>query len=108
MLCCAFIGAVTGLISGFHFSFPRDGLPAMFLPGGLLWGLLAGAALGMRAGAMLTSSADSRRGMTDDAKSFTRTAAAMLACCLCVSRLGWLLQMWAVALIGPPARSPCS
>ncbi|MET9526855.1 hypothetical protein [Streptomyces coeruleorubidus] len=100
VLCCTFLGAVTGLISGFNFSFPHDGFPAMFLPGGLLWGALAGAALGMRAGALITSSADSRRRMTDAAKSFTRTAASMLACCLSVSQLGWLLPVWAVALVG--------
>ncbi|MFD6168144.1 hypothetical protein [Streptomyces coeruleorubidus] len=103
VLCCTFLGAVTGLISGFNFSFPHDGFPAMFLPGGLLWGALAGAALGMRAGALITNSPDSRRTMTDDAKSFARTAASMLTCCLCVSQLGWLLPVWAVALIGLPA-----
>lgn len=103
VLCCTFIGAVTGLTSGFNFSFPHDGFPAMFLPGGILWGLLAGAALGMRSGALITKSADSRRRMTDDAKSFARTAAAMLTCCLCVSQLGWLLPVWAVALVGLPA-----
>jgi hypothetical protein len=102
VLCCTFLGAVTGLTSGYHFTFPRDGFPAMFLPGGLLWGLLAGAALGIRAGALLTNSADSRRRMNDDARSFARTAAAMLTCCLCVSQLGWLLPTWAVALIGLP------
>ncbi|MEU5571379.1 hypothetical protein [Streptomyces coeruleorubidus] len=102
-LCCTFLGAVTGMVSGFNFSFPHDGYPAMFLPGGLLWGALAGAALGMRAGALITNSPDSRRRMTADAKSFARTAASMLACCLCVSQLGWLLPVWAVALIGLPA-----
>ncbi|MGW0368518.1 hypothetical protein ACWDZW_06250 [Streptomyces coeruleorubidus] len=100
VLCCTFLGAVTGLISGFNFSFPHDGYPAMFLPGGLFWGALAGAALGMRAGALITNSPDSRRRMTDAAKSFTRTAASMLACCLCVSQLGWLLPVWAAALVG--------
>ncbi|WDV53710.1 hypothetical protein PV963_26805 [Streptomyces coeruleorubidus] len=103
VLCCTFIGAVTGLTVGFTFDFPQDGFPAMFLPGGLLWGALAGAALGMRSGALITNSADSRRRMTDDAKSFARTAAAMLTCCLCVSQLGWLLPEWAVALVGLPA-----
>jgi hypothetical protein len=100
VLCCTLIGAVTGLTVGFGFAFPRDGFPAMFLPGGILWGALAGAALGMRAGALLTNSADSRRRMTDDAKSFTRKATAMLACCLCASQIGWLLPVWAVALAG--------
>jgi hypothetical protein len=103
VLCCTFTGAVTGLTVGFAFDFPHDGFPAMFLPGGILWGLPAGAALGMRAGALLTNSADSRRRMTADAKSFTRTAAAVLACCLGVSQLGWLLPVWAVALVGLPA-----
>ncbi|GGW92155.1 hypothetical protein [Streptomyces lomondensis] len=103
VLCCTFIGLVTGLMSGYHFAFPRDGYPAMFLPGGILWGLLAGAALGMRVGALLTNSPDSRRRMTDDAGSFARTSTAVLACCLCVSQLGWLLPGWAVALIGLPA-----
>ncbi|MFF5522742.1 hypothetical protein [Streptomyces coeruleorubidus] len=105
VLCCTFLGAVTGLISGFNFSFPHDGFPAMFLPGGLLWGALTGAALGMRAGALITNSPDSCHRMTDDAKSFACTAAAMLTCCLCVSQLGWLLPVWAVAVIGLGA--PC-
>jgi hypothetical protein len=100
VLCCTLIGAVTGLTAGLNFDFPRDGFPAVFLPGGLLWGAPAGAALGMRAGALITGSADSRRRMTDDARSFARTAAAMLTCCLCVSQLGWLLPVWAVALVG--------
>ncbi|MFF7795333.1 hypothetical protein [Streptomyces sp. NPDC007991] len=103
VLCCTLVGAVTGVTVGFGFAFPRDGFPAMFLPGGILWGLLAGAALGMRAGALITNSPDSRRRMTADAKSFARTAAAVLACCLCVSQLGWLLPVWAVALVGLPA-----
>jgi hypothetical protein len=103
LLCCAFVGATTGLTLGLDFDLPRDGYPAMFLPGGILWGALAGAALGLRTGALITSSADSRRRMTDDAQSFARTAAAVLACCLCVSQLGWLLPAWAVALVGLPA-----
>ena len=103
VLCWTLIGAVTGLTAGFNFGFPRDGFPAVFLPGGLLCGALAGAALGVRVGALITNSADSRRRMTDDARSFARTAVALLACCLCVSQLGWLLPVWAVALVGLPA-----
>ncbi|MDG9708067.1 hypothetical protein [Streptomyces sp. DH10] len=103
VLCCTLIGAVTGLTVGFAFDFPQDGFPAMFLPGGILWGALAGAALGMRAGALITNSPDSHRRMTADAKSFARTAASILTCCLCVSQLGWFLPVWAVALIGLPA-----
>jgi hypothetical protein len=75
----------------------------MFLPGGALWGLLAGAALGMRAGALLVSSVNSRRRMTDDAKSFARTSTGMLGCCLCVSQLGWFLPTWAMVAVGVPA-----
>ncbi|MEU0384482.1 hypothetical protein [Streptomyces chartreusis] len=103
VLCCTFVGAVTGLTLGLNFNLPRDGFPAMFLPGGILWGALGGAALGLRAGALLTSSTDSRRRMTDDAKSFARTAAAVLTCGLCVSQLGWFLPAWAVAFVGLPA-----
>jgi hypothetical protein len=100
VLCCTFIGVVTGLTSGYHFTFPRDGFPAMFLPGGALWGLLAGAALGTLLGALLPRSADSRRTMTDSARSYARTSVSLLACCLCVAQLGWLLPAWAVALVG--------
>ncbi|AMW12205.1 hypothetical protein A4E84_23540 [Streptomyces qaidamensis] len=103
ILCCTLTGLVAGLTFGYNFALPRNGYPAMFLPGGALWGLLAGAALGMRAGALLTSSANSRRRMTDDAKSFARTPTALLGCCLCVSQLGWLLPTWAMALVGLPA-----
>ncbi|MEU3932760.1 hypothetical protein AB0E85_12095 [Streptomyces sp. NPDC029044] len=103
ILCCTLTGLVTGLTFGYNFTLPRNGFPAMFLPGGALWGLLAGAALGMRAGALLANSADSRRRMTGDAKSFARTSTAMLACCLCVSQLGWGLPTWAVAVVGVPA-----
>ncbi|MEU9224957.1 hypothetical protein AB0D40_11385 [Streptomyces massasporeus] len=103
ILCCTLTGLVAGLTFGYNFALPRNGFPAMSLPGGVLWGLLAGAALGMRAGALLTSSASSRRRMTDDAKSFARTATAMLGCCLCVSQLGWLLPTWAMVAVGVPA-----
>ncbi|MEU0168485.1 hypothetical protein ABZ214_24020 [Streptomyces iakyrus] len=103
ILCCTLTGLVAGLTFGHNFTFPRNGFPAMFLPGGALWGLLAGAALGMRAGALLTSSANNRRRMTDDAKSFARTSTALLACCLCVSQLGWFLPTWAVMAVGVPA-----
>ncbi|MFF5368940.1 hypothetical protein [Streptomyces sp. NPDC013187] len=75
----------------------------MSLPGGALWCLLAGAALGMRAGALLTGSANSRRTMTGDAKSFARASTAMLGCCLCVSQLGWFLPTWAMVAVGVPA-----
>ncbi|MFF9027350.1 hypothetical protein [Streptomyces iakyrus] len=103
ILCCTLTGLVAGLTFGHNFTFPRNGFPAMFLPGGALWGLLAGAALGMRAGALLTSSANNRRRMTDDAKSFARTSTALLACCLCVSQLGWFLPTWAMVAVGVPA-----
>ncbi|MFI8896178.1 hypothetical protein [Streptomyces paradoxus] len=103
ILCCTLTGLVAGLTFGYNFALPRNGFPAMFLPGGALWGLLAGAALGMRAGALLTSSADGRRRMTDDAKSFARTSTAVLGCCLGVSQLGWVLPTWAVVVVGVPA-----
>lgn len=103
ILCCTLTGLVAGLTFGYNFALPRNGFPAMFLPGGALWGLLAGAALGMRAGALLTSSANSRRRMTGDAKSFARTSTAVLGCCLCVSQLGWLLPTWAMVTVGVSA-----
>ncbi|MFF8671438.1 hypothetical protein [Streptomyces sp. NPDC015242] len=103
ILCCSFIGLVAGLTTGYNFSFPRAGFPAVFLPGGALWGLTAGAAVGMGIGAVLTASTDRRRTLSDDAKSFARTATALLALCLSLSQLGWLLPSWAVALIGVPA-----
>ncbi|MFB7929340.1 hypothetical protein ACFC4C_09545 [Streptomyces sp. NPDC056039] len=103
VLCCTFTGLVAGLATGRNFSYPRDGFPAMFLPGGALWGLLAGAALGTLLAALLPHSADTRRTMTDSARSYARTSATLLACCLCVSQLGWLLPAWAVALVGLPA-----
>jgi hypothetical protein len=103
ILCCTLTGLVAGLTFGYNFVLPRNGFPAMSLPGGALWGLLAGAALGMGAGALLTSSGDTRRRMTDDAKSFARTSTAMLGCCLCVSQLGWLLPTWAMVAVGVPA-----
>lgn len=103
ILCFTFIGLVAGLTTGHNFSFPRAGFPAVFLPGGALWGLMAGAALGLGIGALLTVSTDRRRAMSDDAKSFARTATALLALCLSLSQLGWLLPSWAVALIGVPA-----
>ncbi|MFI6371584.1 hypothetical protein [Streptomyces sp. NPDC050546] len=103
VLCCTFIGLVAGLAGGYAFDFPRDGFPAAFLPGGALWGLLAGAAVGNLLGALLPRPADSRRTMTDHARSFARTSASLLACCLCLSQLGWFLPAWAVALVGLPA-----
>ncbi|WP_449488560.1 hypothetical protein [Streptomyces purpurascens] len=103
VLCCTFIGMVAGLASGYAFIFPRDGFPAVFLPGGALWSLLAGAAVGNLLGALLPRPADSRRTMTDHARSFARTSASLLACCLCLSQLGWFLPAWAVALVGVPA-----
>lgn len=103
ILCCTLTGLVAGLTSGYHFALPRNGYPAMFLPGGALWGLLAGASLGMLIGSRLTRYADSSRRMIDDAKTFARTSTAMLACCLCVSQLGWFLPTWAVVLVGIPA-----
>ncbi|WP_031105217.1 hypothetical protein [Streptomyces sp. NRRL S-146] len=103
ILCCTLTGLVAGLTFGYNFAIPHNGFPAMSQPGGALWGLLAGAALGMRVGALLTSSADSRRRMTDDAKSFARTSTAMLGWCLCVSQLGWLLPTWAMVAVGVPA-----
>ncbi|GAA2607857.1 hypothetical protein GCM10010304_68390 [Streptomyces roseoviolaceus] len=103
VLCASFIGVVTGLVFGRSFDFPHDGFPAMFLPGGALWGLLAGAALGTLLGALLPRSTDSRRTMTDSARSFARTSASLLTCCLCVAQLGWILPVWVVALVGLPA-----
>jgi hypothetical protein len=46
ILCCTLTGLVAGLTFGYNFALPRNGFAAMFLPGGALWGLLAGAALG--------------------------------------------------------------
>jgi hypothetical protein len=103
ILSSTFLGLVAGLTTGYNFSFPRTGFPAVFLPGGALWGLMAGAALGMGIGALLTASTDRRRALGDDAKSFARTATALLALCLSLSQLGWLLPGWAVALIAVPA-----
>ncbi|MER7773500.1 hypothetical protein ABTZ21_00635 [Streptomyces sp. NPDC096191] len=94
-------GAVVGLVLGRNFPFPRAGAPAMFLPGGVLWGLHAGAAVGLLAAARLRPYPDQRLAAT--AADFARTGTALLVCSLCVSQLGWFLPGWAVAAVGVPA-----
>ncbi|MGW3859878.1 hypothetical protein ACWEDZ_00110 [Streptomyces sp. NPDC005047] len=94
-------GAVVGLVLGRSFPFPRAGAPAMFLPGGILWGLHAGAAAGLLAAARLRPRPDHR--LTATAADFARTGTALLVCCLCVSQLGWFLPGWVVAVVGVPA-----
>ncbi|MFC8063601.1 hypothetical protein [Streptomyces sp. NPDC057293] len=94
-------GAVVGLVLGRNFPFPRTGAPAMFLPGGVLWGLHAGAAAGLLATAPLRPYPDQRLAAT--AADFARTGTALLVCCLCVSQSGWFLPGWAVAVVGVPA-----
>lgn len=94
-------GAVVGLVLGRGFPFPRAGAPAMFLPGGVLWGLHAGAAAGLLAAARLRPYPDQR--LTTTAADFARTGTALLVCCLCVSQLGWVLPTWVVAVVGVPA-----
>ena len=94
-------GAVAGLVLGRNFPFPRAGAPAMFLPGGVLWGLHAGAAAGHLAAARLRPSPDRR--LTTTAADFARTGTALLVGCLCVSQLGWFLPGWVVAVVGVPA-----
>ncbi|MBQ0883966.1 hypothetical protein KBZ94_03320 [Streptomyces sp. RM72] len=96
-------GAVVGLACGLGFRFPAAGAPALALPGGILWGLHAGAALGYSAAARLQPSRAARRTATATALAFARTGAALLVCCLCVSQLGWVLPGWAVAVVGIPA-----
>ncbi len=97
-------GAVVGLACGLGFRFPAAGAPALVLPGGILWGMHAGAALGcLAAGRLQPSSPAPRRTTTEPALAFARTGAALLACCLCVSQLGWALPMWAVVVVGVPA-----
>ncbi|MEU4147715.1 hypothetical protein [Streptomyces parvulus] len=94
-------GAVVGLVLGRNFPFPRAGAPALFLPGGALWGLHAGAAGGLPAAARLRPYPDQR--LTTTAADFARTGTALLVCCLCVSQLGWFLPGWVVAVVGVPA-----
>ncbi|WP_432099501.1 hypothetical protein [Streptomyces sp. WAC 04229] len=94
-------GAVVGLVLGRNFPFPSTGAPAMFLPGGILWGLHAGAAAGLLTAARLRPYPDQRLAAT--AADFARTGTALLVCCLCVSQLGWFLPRWVVAVVGVPA-----
>ncbi|MFH8526931.1 hypothetical protein ACH4GE_00750 [Streptomyces tendae] len=96
-------GAVVGLACGLGFRLPAAGAPALILPGGILWGLHVGAALGYFVAAPLQPSPAPRRTATATALTFTRTGAAVFACCLCVSQLGWVLPGWAVAVVGVPA-----
>ncbi|PPS87906.1 hypothetical protein [Streptomyces sp. MH60] len=96
-------GAVVGLACGLGFRFPAAGAPALVLPGGILWGLHAGAALGCSVAARLQPAPAPRRTTTSTALAFARTGAALLVCCLCVSQLGWVLPGWAVAVVGVPA-----
>ncbi|MGW4545367.1 hypothetical protein ACWEN4_03195 [Streptomyces violaceorubidus] len=96
-------GAVVGLACGLGFRFPAAGAPALVLPGGILWGLHAGAALGYFIAARFQPSPAPRRTTTATALAFARTGAALLVCCLCVSQLGWVLPGWVVAVVGVPA-----
>ncbi|MFD7765382.1 hypothetical protein [Streptomyces sp. NPDC059787] len=103
LLSWAFNGVFVGALIGRNFSFPRAGSFAMFVPGGVLWGFHAGAALGMLIGARLQRAPEARAGTTRIAASLARTATALLLCCLCVAQLGWVLPAWMVALSGIPA-----
>ncbi|MGW0596213.1 hypothetical protein ACWD11_03610 [Streptomyces sp. NPDC002776] len=99
ILTSTFTGAVAGLTAGLAFAFPRTGAPAMVLPGGILWGLHAGAALGHAVAARVLRSGE----LSQAAVAYARTGAALFLCCLCVSQLGWVLPGWAVVLVGIPA-----
>ncbi|MEW2450680.1 hypothetical protein AB0896_24505 [Streptomyces parvulus] len=94
-------GAVVGLVLGRNLPFPSTGASAMFLPGGILWGLHAGAAVGLLTAARLRPYPDQR--LTATAADFARTGTALLVCCLCVAQLGWFLPGWVVAVVGVPA-----
>ncbi|MGW4924680.1 hypothetical protein [Streptomyces parvulus] len=97
-------GAVVGLVCGYNFAFPKAGAPAMFLPGGILWGLHAGAAAGLVVAARLRPASDGHRTTTANAAAtFARTGTALLICCVCVAQLGWFLPEWLVAVVGLPA-----
>ncbi|GAA4995415.1 MULTISPECIES: hypothetical protein [Streptomyces] len=96
-------GAVVGLACGLGFRLPASGAPALVLPGGVLWGLHAGAALGYVVAGRLQPSPAAGRTTTATARTFARTGAAVFLCCLCVSQLGWVLPGWAVAVVGVPA-----
>ncbi|MFE2436138.1 hypothetical protein [Streptomyces sp. NPDC059409] len=99
----ALAGAVAGLACGLGFRLPTEGAPALVLPGGILWGLHAGAALGYFVAARLQPSPAPRRTTTELALTFARTGATLLVCCLCVSQLGWVLPGWTVVVVGIPA-----
>ncbi|MFC8031387.1 hypothetical protein ACFT1B_08890 [Streptomyces griseoincarnatus] len=99
----SFNGVFVSMLIGKSFAFPRSGSFPMFFPGGLLWGFHAGAALGMLIGARLQRTPEARAATTAVAVSLTRTAAALLLCCLGVAQLGWILPAWAVALSAFPA-----
>ncbi|GAA3496077.1 hypothetical protein GCM10019016_031780 [Streptomyces prasinosporus] len=103
LLSWSFNGVFVSVLIGRNFAFPRAGSFAMFLPGGLLWGFHAGAALGVLIGARLQRAPEARAATTDVAASLARTATALLLCCLCVAQLGWFLPAWVVALGGFPA-----
>ncbi|MFI5565833.1 hypothetical protein ACIA6T_00335 [Streptomyces sp. NPDC051740] len=103
LLSWVFNGVFIGALIGRNFSFPWAGSFAMFFPGGILWGFHAGAALGMLIGARLQRAPEARAETTRLAASLTRTATALLLCCLCVAQLGWFFPAWAVSLVSLPA-----
>jgi hypothetical protein len=100
VLSFSFNGVFTSLMIGAAFRFPREGSFAMILPGGFMWGFLAGAAVGTWLGSALQTSPETRRTMITDAAGMARTAATILVCCLCVAQLGWFLPGGLVTLLG--------
>ncbi|MET9733893.1 hypothetical protein ABZZ79_25535 [Streptomyces sp. NPDC006458] len=103
MLTGGFTGVLAGVLCALLFAFPSAGAPAMLLPGGFIWGMFAGVALGGVLSVRLQPTADDRRAWAATSADYARTAAAVLACCLCAAQLGWFLPTWAVALVGLPA-----
>ncbi|MFI5687691.1 hypothetical protein [Streptomyces sp. NPDC051636] len=87
ILTSSLLGVFAGLLCGLAFAYPRAGFPAMFLPGGLIWGLFAGAAQGTLAGAALQPFPDSRRSMTRVAAGLARTSTAVVVWCACVAQV---------------------
>lgn len=104
VLVCGFGGAFAGLLCGLSFGFPDAGAPAMFLPGGLLWGFFSGTAVGTSISAALQRSPGSRQATLAVAASFARMATSLLAACLGTAQLGWFLPtgiMVPVGLVAP-------
>ncbi|GHB56060.1 hypothetical protein GCM10010377_54010 [Streptomyces viridiviolaceus] len=100
VLVCGFGGACAGLLCGMSFGFPAAGAPAMFLPGGLLWGFCAGITLGTLISAALQRAPESRHATLTVAASFARLATALLAACLCTAQLGWFLPTGIMVPVG--------